>query len=138
MMHVTPKTSNSQPIPVSNSQTVPEQVIAVSLPRTKLVPTKEVESPKIATVRRAAERFERHTALMNSKSVSDLTIHSAIRGRSKSIGDALRTRFVEDQEPDNKAPCWAGKSPPAARRKKEGVSKGYALQMSKSCDSITA
>ena len=137
MMHVTPKTSNSQPIPASNSQTVPEQVIAVSLPRTKMVPTKEMESPKIATVRRAAERFERHTALMNSKSVSDLTIHSAIRGRSKSIGDALRTRFVEDQEQENKAPCWAGKSPPAARRK-EGMSKGYALQMSKSCDSITA
>ena len=136
-MHVTPKTSNSQPIPASNSQTMPEQVIAVSLPRTKMVATKEVESPKIATVRRAAERFERHTALMNSKSVSDLTIHSAIRGRSKSIGDALRTRFVEDQEQENKAPCWAGKSPPAARRK-EGMSKGYALQMSKSCDSITA
>merc|ERR1719273_2257857 len=137
-MHVTPKTSNSQPIPVSNSQTVPEQVIAVSLPRTKMVPTKEVESPKIATVRRAAERFERHTALMNSKSVSDLTFSSAIRGRSKSIGDALRTRFVEDQEPDSRGPLpWAGKSPPASRRK-EGVSKGYALQMSKSCDSITA
>ena len=127
--HVTPKTSNSQ--------TVPEQVIAVSLPKAKVASSKD-ESSKIATVRRAAERFERHTALMNSKSVSDLTFSSAIRGRSKSIGDALRTRFVEDQEPDNKGPLpWAGRSPPASRRK-EGVSKGYALQMSKSCDSITA
>ena len=129
IMHVTPKTSNSQ--------TVPEQVIAVSLPRAKVSSSKD-DSPKIATVRRAAERFERHTALMNSKSVSDLTFSPAIRGRSKSIGDALRTRFVEDQEPDSRGPLpWAGKSPPASRRK-EGVSKGYALQMSKSCDSITA
>ena len=129
IMHVTPKTSNSQ--------TVPEQVIAVSLPRAKVASSKD-DSPKIATVRRAAERFERHTALMNSKSVSDLTFSPAIRGRSKSIGDALRTRFVEDQEPDSRGPLpWAGKSPPASRRK-EGVSKGYALQMSKSCDSITA
>merc|ERR1719500_1105748 len=135
IMHVTPKTSNSQNVP--NSQTVPEQVIAVSLPRAKAAVSKD-ESPKIATVRRAAERFERHTALMNSKSVSDLTFSPAIRGRSKSIGDALRTRFVEDQEPDSRGPLpWAGKSPPASRRK-EGVSKGYALQMSKSCDSITA
>ena len=135
IMHVTPKTSNSQNVP--NSQTVPEQVIAVSLPRAKAASSKD-DSPKIATVRRAAERFERHTALMNSKSVSDLTFSPAIRGRSKSIGDALRTRFVEDQEPDSRGPLpWAGKSPPASRRK-EGVSKGYALQMSKSCDSITA
>merc|ERR1719234_1175836 len=57
IMYVTPKTSNSQ--------TVPEQVIAVSLPRAKAASSKEADSPKIATVRRAAERFERHTALMN-------------------------------------------------------------------------
>jgi len=114
--HVTPKTSSSQ--------TVPEQVIAVSLPRAKAASSKADDSPKIATVRRAAERFERHTALMNSKSVSDLTFSPAIRGRSKSIGDALRTRFVEDQEPDSRGPLpWAGKSPPASRRK-EGVARG--------------
>ena len=130
IVHVTPKNANSQ--------TMPEQVIAVSLPKAKQTVAAE-DSPKIATVRRAAERFERHTALMNSKSVSDLTFSSAIRGRSKSIGDALRTRFVEDQEPEKPAgPLpWAGRSPQTSRRK-DGVSKGYALQMSKSCDSITA
>jgi hypothetical protein len=129
IVHVTPKNANSQ--------TAPEQVIAVSLPKVKLPSVKDDSGPKVATVRRAAEKFERHTAIMNSKSVSDLTFSPAIRGRSKSIGDALRTRFVEDQEPDKTEPLpWAGRSPPTIHHR--GGMKGYALQMSKSSDSITA
>lgn len=122
---------------IVNSQTVPEQVIAVSLPRTRQQSLQE-DSPKIATVRRAAEKFERHTALMNSKSVTDLTFSPTIRGRSKSIGDALRTRFVEDQEPEKGGVHmpWAGNSPQVQRRSEKG--RGYALQQSKSMDSITA
>ena len=122
---------------VVNSQTVPEQVMSVSLPKTKQHSLHE-DSPKIATVRRAAEKFERHTALMNSKSVTDLTFSPTIRGRSKSIGDALRTRFVEDQEPEKGGVHmpWAGNSPQVQRRNEKG--RGYALQQSKSMDSITA
>ena len=122
IVHVTPKNANSQ--------TMPDQVIAVSLPKLKQSIVKDDGSPKIATVRRAAERFERHTALMNSKSVSDLTRMSNVRTRSKSIGDALRTRFAEDQAPEKGGVLpWTGKP--------QG-NKGYALQMSKSSDSITA
>jgi len=131
IVHVTPKT------PLSHAAGTP----GLGGPAPHIPPPsspKEESGPKLATVRRAAEKFERHTAVLNSKSVSDLTFSPNIRGRSKSIGDALRTRFVEDQVPDKKGgPLpWAGRSPPTVKRK-EGM-RGYALQMSKSSDSITA
>merc|ERR1719495_901006 len=80
---------------------------------------------------------------MNSKHVSEssITFNSNLRTRSKSIADQLREQFVEDQDSKNilkTALPWSTKSPQAMRRKDAGRNKGYALQMSKSCDSITA
>merc|ERR1719347_252416 len=80
---------------------------------------------------------------MNSKPVSESSVNfnSDLRKRSKSIADALRDQFVEDQDSKNvvkTAMPWSTKSPQSIRRKDATRNKGYALQMSKSCDSITA
>ena len=105
---------------------------------------KEENNSKVATVRRAAERFEMNREReMKSKPVSESSVNfnSNLRTRSKSIADALRDQFVEDQDSKNvvkTAMPWSTKSPQASRRKDAGRNKGYALQMSKSCDSITA
>eukprot|EP00092_Neocalanus_flemingeri_P000850 GFUD01000907.1.p1 GENE.GFUD01000907.1~~GFUD01000907.1.p1 ORF type:complete len:3255 (-),score=789.69 GFUD01000907.1:272-10036(-) len=107
--------------------------------------TKEENITKVATVRRAAEKFEMNLSEMNTKSLSEstsaLNFNSNLRGRSKSIGDALREQFVEDQDSKNILKTslpWTGKSPSAIRRRDATRNKGYALQTSKSCDSITA
>jgi hypothetical protein len=105
---------------------------------------KDENNAKVATVRRAAERFEMNREReMNSKPVSEssLNFNSNLRTRSKSIADALRDQFVEDQDSKNvvkTAMPWSAKSPQATRRRDASRNKGYALQMSKSCDSITA
>merc|ERR1712106_239578 len=102
------------------------------------------DKDKVATVRRAAERFEfNREREMKSKPLSESTLNfnSNLRARSKSIADALRDQFVEDQDSKNvvkTAMPWSAKSPPAVRRRDAMRNKGYALQMSKSCDSITA
>jgi len=99
---------------------------------------------KVATVKKAAEKFEMSREReMNSKHVSEssLPFNSNLRTRSKSIADQLREQFVEDQDSKNvlkTALPWSGKSPSVIRKREDHGTKGYALQMSKSCDSITA
>merc|ERR1712106_25285 len=145
LVHVKPK----QPEIQKKSDAVPVNIKQSSSIMTTdhLTPPeiKKTSINKVATVRRAAEKFEMNLSEMNTKPLSDstsaLNFNSNLRGRSKSIGDALREQFVEDQDSKNVLKTtlpWTGKSPPAIRRRDATRNKGYALQMSKSSDSITA
>ena len=91
-------------------------------------------------VRKAAEKFE--AGLSEQKNNSG---NSSLRVRSKSICNRLRERIEDNKDQESKtAPKqslpWNGRSSPAVVRRKESMrnNKGYALQMSKSSDSITA
>ena len=99
-------------------------------------------APKM--VRRAAEKFEANITELNNKDFSSsLGFSSNIRGRSKSISDKLREQMVSagssgsSKEPSKLLP-WSGRSPPVLRRRDNRANKNFALQMSKSSDSITA
>ena len=96
-------------------------------------------APKLT--RRAAERYEANLSEMNSNSGNT----SSLRVRSKSICNRLRERMEEnkDQSPKPSPKLslpWNGRSSSPAKRKASMMknNKGYALQMSKSSDSITA
>jgi len=103
----------------------------------KKTSTMEENASKTASVRKAAEKYE-------NKNVNSDTSHNSInilRLRSKSIGNARKDQFEEGSTLTPKAKAnlpWATKSPPTVNRKDNLRSKGYALQMSKSSDSITA
>ena len=89
-----------------------------------------------ASVKKAAEKYE------NKSYQSDTSpnINSHLRLRSKSIGNNRKDLFEESTGPNaTKANLpWAVKSPPVLRKRDAQRNKGYALQMSKSSDSITA
>ena len=94
-------------------------------------------------VRRAAEKFEANMTELNNKDFSSsVSFSSNIRGRSKSISDKLREQLVSAGSSGSKETTkilpWSARSPPVLRRRDNRASKGYALQMSKSSDSITA
>ena len=99
---------------------------------------------KVAVVKKAAEKFE--SGLSDSQKseseTSSVNFKSYNRGRAKSFGNALLEQFEEDKDPVKNALKtnlpWAGKSPPVIKRRDALRNKGYALQMSKSSDSITA
>merc|ERR1719187_1332217 len=102
----------------------------------------EIED-KGAAVKKAAEKFESGLANMQkSDSLTSLSFQSYNRGRAKSFGNALLEQFEEDQDPEKNHPKqntpWAGRSPPVIKRRDALRNKGYALQLSKSSDSITA
>jgi len=96
-------------------------------------------APKL--VRRAAERFEAGLSTEQNNN----SPNSSLRVRSKSICNRLRERMEDNKDQESKpgpkqSLPWNGRSSPAVIRRKESMrnNKGYALQMSKSSDSITA
>ena len=100
----------------------------------------EENNNNIASVRKAAEKYETKNVLSDSSSATNLNSH--LRLRSKSISNSRKDQF-EEGGASNKGPGkvnlpWAVKSPPVLRKKDASKNKGYALQMSKSSDSITA
>ena len=126
----------------------PVQVVAPEVEKRTSVSSKEETQPAAPKmVRRAAEKFEANISELNNKDFSSsVGFSSTIRGRSKSISSKLREQMVESQLAGQELNTgghktvlpWTGKSPPARRRDAMRSSKGYALQMSKSSDSITA
>merc|ERR1719474_283485 len=127
----------------SSSMTSADKLVSPQITKKSSINNDELPG-KVATVKKAAEKFEMSREReMNSKHVSEssITFNSNLRTRSKSIADQLREQFVEDQDSKNilkTALPWSGKSPPVIRKREDHGTKGYALQMSKSCDSITA
>ena len=97
-----------------------------------------------ASVRKAAEKYETHTANQEYSS-ADSNLH--LRIRSKSIGNSRKELFEDGteaggaiKETKTNLP-WAGmaaKTPLLKKKPLGGKDKNYALQMSKSSDSITA
>ena len=127
----------------------PVQVVAPEVEKRTSVSSKEETQPAAPKmVRRAAEKFEANISEQNNKEFSSsVGFSSNIRGRSKSISDKLREQMVESQVKGQELNTagvhktvlpWTGKSPPVRRREAMRSNKGYALQMSKSSDSITA
>ena len=125
----------------------PGPVVAPEMERKTSVSSKEElqqpAAPKM--VRRAAEKFEANISEQNNKEFSSsVGFSSNIRGRSKSISSKLREAMVESQsqvkagQDKTVSLPWTGKSPPVRRRSEMRSNKGFALQMSKSSDSITA
>lgn len=127
----------------------PGPALAPEMERKTSVSSKEENcqpaAPKM--VRRAAEKFEANISELNNKDFSSsVGFSSNIRGRSKSISSKLREQMVESQVKGQELNTgghktvlpWTGKSPPVRRRDAMRTNKGYALQMSKSSDSITA
>eukprot|EP00088_Acartia_fossae_P070636 TRINITY_DN9528_c0_g1_i10.p1 TRINITY_DN9528_c0_g1~~TRINITY_DN9528_c0_g1_i10.p1 ORF type:complete len:1270 (-),score=388.22 TRINITY_DN9528_c0_g1_i10:486-4295(-) len=96
---------------------------------------------KTASVKKAAEKYEIQTASQGRNSPNS-NLH--LRMRSKSIGNSRKELFEDGKEnaKENQANNlpWAVKSAGhAIPKKKSGMKdKNYALQMSKSSDSITA
>jgi len=154
IIHVKPKQPDTQkkcdpnsltpkPMTTAKETSSDKNLTPPEVPKTYL--SNEENVTKVANVKRAAEKFEMNLSEMNTKSLSEstsaLNFNTSLKGRSKSIGDALREQFVEDQDSKNILKTtlpWTGKSPPAIRRRDATRNKGYALQMSKSSDSITA
>ena len=134
LVHVTPKQEANLP--------------AVSEPERKTSVSGKEESQPAGTklVRRAAEKFEANLTELNNKDFSSsVAFSSNIRGRSKSISSKLREQMVESEGRGQEVNTghktvlpWTGKSPPVRRREGLRTNKGFALQMSKSSDSITA
>ena len=106
-----------------------------------------------ASVKKAAERFEQSliadannsTGSQLEASTAALTVSSQQKTRSKSIGNSITEQLKDNCSPaaNSKASLpWAAKSPPVLRKRdapaSSGRNRGYALQMSKSSDSITA
>lgn len=138
IVNVTPKQTNVQP------QTVVEKKQIVK--NTKNLKEKKVTETddKGAVVKKAAEKFESSLSDLNKSDseTSNVGFSTYNRGRAKSFGTALLEQFEEDQDSGKNAPKtnlpWAGKSPPVIKRKDMIRTRNYALQMSKSSDSITA
>ncbi len=96
-----------------------------------------------ASVKKAAEKYETHTANQEHSSANS-NLH--LRIRSKSIGNSRKELFEDgveagaNKETKTNLP-WAGmaaKTPLLKKKPLGGKDKNYALQMSKSSDSITA
>ena len=101
----------------------------------------EENNSKIASVKKAAEKYENKTVQLEGGN----NPNSHLRLRSKSISNARKEQFAEAALGSPKAAAkgkgnlpWAAKSPPVLRKRDAHLNKGYALQLSKSSDSITA
>jgi hypothetical protein len=139
IINVTPKQSNA------DSQINLEQKSIAKNDKNSTEKKAGENDEKGAVVKKAAEKFESSlTDITKSESeTSSIGFSSYNRGRAKSFGTALLEQFEEDQDPVKKVPKtslpWAGKSPPVIKRKDMIRNRNnYALQMSKSSDSITA
>jgi len=89
----------------------------------------------IANVKRAAEKFEANLSELNNKPEPGGLSFSSLRERSKSIGQKLQDQFEVDKE---RAGRGAGLPWGPAAVSANPPNRGYALQLSKSCDSVTA
>ena len=108
----------------------------------------------VASVKKAAERFEQSLIAEANNSTSGTQLEASAasfamssqqKTRSKSIGNAITEQLKDNCSSvgNNKSNLpWAVKSPPVLRKREAassiGRNRGYALQMSKSSDSITA
>jgi len=99
----------------------------------------EESNSKIASVKKAAEKYENKTVQIDGGT----NPNSHLRLRSKSISNSRKDQFADGSVGSPKTAAkanlpWAAKSPPVLRKRDAQKSKGYALQLSKSSDSITA
>ena len=131
IVDVTPKTNNE----VSSVKSTQKKDLLEEEDRQKKTPIVE-ENSKTASVKKAAEKYETQTAVQGNNS-PESNLH--LRIRSKSIGNNRKELFEdakENKEATTNLP-WAARTPQL--KKKTGFKdKNFALQMSKSSDSITA
>ena len=130
VIQVRPKNTESLKVAAEQENKVVDNQEAL-----KKTPNEE-NNNKIASVRKAAEKYENK----NVQSDSSTNLSSHLRLRSKSISNSRKDQFEEGSGPKKTKTNlpWAVKSPPVLRKRDAGKNKGYALQMSKSSDSITA